>query len=152
MSIQRLRREQTLEPLTKRRQRADEYKHSARTNPGSPQHFQPGSVVVVLGVMYPSVLPQLVEANTCLDLVPLAHGLVTGRQSVDVVFYDPLSSCCNGKEVPRAPEHGRNIKSDGHVKRTEAQKAVARDLALLWAGKRKYLPPLDGHHFRRSDP
>ena len=129
-------REQTLEPLSERRQRNDKYKHFPVANPGSPQHLQPESVVVVLGVMYPSFLPQFVGASTCLDLLSLTPSLVTGRQSADVVFYDPLSSSGNDKEVPLAPKHGRNFKGDGRVKRTEAQKAVARDLALLSVGKR----------------
>lgn len=125
-----------MKPLTKGRQCADEDKRSPLPSIGSPQHFQPESVVVVLGVMYPSVFPQLVESNTHPDLVPLPPGLIAGRQSMDVVFYDPLSSSRNGDEVPRAARYRRNFKGDGHVNRTEAQKAVARDLALLSLGKR----------------
>ena len=101
-------------------------------NLGSPQQIQSDSVVVVLGVMYPSVLPQLVEANTHLGLVPLPPGFVGGRQSVDSnVFYDPLSSSRNGDEVPRTATYRRNSKGDGHLSRTESRKTVVRDLALL---------------------
>jgi hypothetical protein len=67
-------------------------------------------VVVVLGVTYPRVLPQLVEADTHLDLVPLPPGLVLGRKSVDVIFYDPLSSSRNGEEVPQVPKYRRNAR------------------------------------------
>ncbi len=126
----------TVKPPIKGRQCADEDKRSPLPSIGSTQHFQSESVVVVLGVMYPSVFPHLVESNTHPDRVPLPPGLTVGRQSVDVVFYDPLSSIRNGEEVPRAARYGWNSKGDGHVSRTEAQKAVARDLALLLLGKR----------------
>jgi hypothetical protein len=125
-----------VKPFTERRQCADEDERSPLPSPESQAHFQSESVVVVVGVMYPSVLPQLVEANH-LDLVPLPPGLVTGRKSVDVVFFDPLSSSRNGDEVPQPANDRRNSKGGGHVNRREAQKAVARDLALLWLGKRR---------------
>jgi hypothetical protein len=125
-------RSETVKPLPEGCLSADENKPCPLPSSGPPRHFQSESVVVVLGVMYPSVvLPQLVEANTHLDLVPLPPGLSTRRQSVDVIFYDPLSSSRNGDEVPQAAKYRRNSKGDGLVNRTEAQKAVARDLALL---------------------
>jgi hypothetical protein len=92
--------------------------------------------VVVLGVLYPSVLPQLVAASTHLDLVLLPPGLTPDRQSMDVVFYDPLSSSWNGDEVSVAAKYRRKSKGDGYANRTHAQNAVARDLALLCLGKR----------------
>src|SRR3954470_24987514 len=84
-------RSETVKPPTERHQRADEDKRFPLPSPESQRHFPSASAVVVLGVMYPSVLPQLVEAGTQLDLVPLPRGSVTGRKSADVVFYDPLS-------------------------------------------------------------
>lgn len=140
-----------MKSLTERRQCADEDKRSPLPNPGSPQHFQSESVVVVLGVMYPSALPQLVKANTHLDLIPLPPDSVTGRQSVDVVFYDPLSSSKNGEEVPQTAKYERSSKGDGHVHRTEAQKTVARDLAF---DRKTQLATTfsDCHHFRIPEP
>lgn len=126
-----------MKPPTESRQYAGGDKRSPLPRPGPAQHFQPESVVVVLGVMYPSVLPPLVAASTHLDLVLLPPGLTTGRQSMDVVFYDPLSPSRNGDEVPLVPKYRRKPKGDGYVNRTEAQKAVARDLALLSLGKRE---------------
>lgn len=121
--------------LTQRRQYAGGDKRSPLPGPEPAQHCQPESVVVVLGVMYPSVLPKPVEASTHLDLVLPPPGLTTGRQSVDVVFYDPLSSSWNGDEVPLVPKYRRNSRGDGYLNRNQAQKAVAHDLALLSLGK-----------------
>jgi hypothetical protein len=99
---------------------------------GSPQHFQSGSVVVVLGVMYPSVVSQLVEANTHLDLARLPPGLLTGRQSMDVVFYDPLSASRKRRgSFPWAGKYARNSKGVGHANRMQEQEDVARDLLCL---------------------
>ena len=125
-----------MKPITERRQCADRHNTLPLPTPGSPRHFQSESALVVLGVMYPSALPQLVEADAHLDRIGRPPGLV-GRQSVDVVFYDPLSSKRKGEEVPQAAKYGRNTKCDGNVNRTEAQKAVARDLASLSIGKRR---------------
>lgn len=126
-----------MKPLTEKRRCADEDKRSPLPSPESQPHFQSESVVVVLGVIYPSVVPQLVKTNAHLDLVPVPPGSVTGRKSVDVVFYDPLSSSRNGDEVPQPANYRRKSKGDGRVNRREAQKAVARDLALLSVGKRR---------------
>jgi hypothetical protein len=117
----------------KRCHSSDENTRSPLWSSGPPRHLQSECVVVVLGVMYPSVVPpQLVEANTHLDLVPLPPpGLSTRRQGPDVIFYDPLASSRDGDEVPIAAKYRRNSKGDGSVDRTEARKAVARDLALL---------------------
>jgi hypothetical protein len=104
---------------------------------GPVQPFPSESVMVVLGVLYPSVLPQHVAASTHLDLVLLPPALTVGRQSMDVVFYDPLSSSWNGDEVPLAAKYRRKSKGDGYANRTQAQNAVARDLALLRLGKRE---------------
>jgi hypothetical protein len=78
--------------------------------------------------MYPSVLPQLVEANTQLDLVPLPPGLVTDRQSMDVLFYDPLSASRNGDEAVQAVKYQRNSKGDGHENRRKPR----RLLPAMW--------------------
>lgn len=122
-------------PLTGGRQSADEDKRPALPSPRSPQGFQSESVVVVLGVLYPSVLSQPGESNHHSDLVPLLPGLVTGRSCVGVVFYDPLSLTDNGCEIPSL-QHRRNSAGDGHEDRAENRKAVARDLALLSFRKR----------------
>ncbi|TLM80770.1 hypothetical protein [Pseudarthrobacter sp. NamE5] len=137
LSFNDWRRSKTVEPLTEIRQSADENRRSPFPSSRSPQDFQSESVVVVLGVMYPSVLPQLIEANTRLDLIPLPPGLVTGQQSVGVVFYDPLSPSRNGYELSQTAKYQKNPEGHGHVNRAEARKAVARDLALLSLGKRR---------------
>jgi hypothetical protein len=126
-----------VKPPTERRRRAGEDKHSPLPSHESQRHFQSESIVVVLAVMYPIVLPQLVEADTQVDPVPLPPGLVTGRKSVDLVFYDPLSSSRNGDAVPQAAKYRRNSEGGGNINRSEAQKAVVRDLALLYLGKRR---------------
>lgn len=124
-----------MKPLTERRQCADENKRFSLSSP-APQRNQRGeTVVVVLGVMYPSVVPQLVEANTHLDLVAVPPVVFTGKE-VNVVFYDPLSASRNGDGVCQAAKYPSNSKGDGYLNRREAQKAVARDLALLSLGKR----------------
>ena len=104
---------------------------------GPAKACQSESVVVVLGVLYPNVIPQPVAAGTHLDLVLLPPGLTAGRQSMDVVFYDPLSSSWNGDEVPLAAKYRRKSKGDGYLNRTQAQNAVARDLTMLRLGKRE---------------
>lgn len=120
-----------MEFLTETQQYAGGDKCFPRSSPGSARHFRSERVVVVLGVMYPSVLPKLVAASTHRDLVLLPPGLTTDRQSVDVVFYDPLASSWNGDEVPVVPKLRRKSKGDGYVNPREAQEAVAHDLALL---------------------
>jgi hypothetical protein len=92
------------------------------------QPFQSESVVAVT---------QLVAASTDLDLVLLPPDLTNGRQSMDVVFYDPLSSIWNGDEVLPVAKYRRKSKGDGFANPTEARKAVAHDLALLRLGKRE---------------
>ena len=126
-----------MKPASGRRQSADEDKRSGVPSPRLPRYGRPELVVVVLGVMYPSILPQLVEADTLLDLIPIPPRLRGGRQREDVVFYDPLSSVGDGEDVPQAAKYGRNSKGEGQVNRMEAQKAVARDLALLSIRKRR---------------
>lgn len=96
-------------------------------------NFPSEIVVVVLGVMYPSVLPRPVDATTHLDLLSL--GLDTARQSADVIFHDPLSCQQNGDEASLALKCGKKHKRTGYENRTEAQKAVARDLTLLFVAK-----------------
>lgn len=59
---------------------------SLTPRPGPATHSQSEYVVAVLGVMYPSVLPQLVPARPHLDLVLLPPGVSYGRQSVEVPF------------------------------------------------------------------
>jgi hypothetical protein len=124
-----------MKPRTQRRQHAGEDKRFPRPCLGPPQHFPSEIVVVVLGVMYPSVLPQPVDATTHLDLPLPSLGLDTPRQSADVVFHDPLSSQRNGDEASPALKYGKKHKGTGYENRTEAQKAVARDLTLLFLAK-----------------
>lgn len=121
-----------MKPRTQRRQHAGEDKRSPLPCPGPPQHFPPEIVVVVLGVMYPSVLPQSVDATTHLDLPLPSLGLDTARQSADVIFHDPLSSQRNGDEASLALKYGKKDKGTGYENHAAAQKAVARDLTLLF--------------------
>src|SRR4051794_30894826 len=90
-----------------------EDKRAPLASPEPPQHFPSDTVVVVLGVMYPTVFPWHVEAGAHPEQVPLPPGLDSGRQSADVVFYDPLSSSRAGDEVHQAPKYPRNSKGDG---------------------------------------
>jgi hypothetical protein len=106
-------------------------------SPQSSQNLQPETIVVVLGVMYPSLLPQLAKTNPQPEHVPLPPGLVVSRQSVEVVFYDPLSSSRSGDEPHPVAKYRRNFKSLCHPDRAEARKAVASDLALLTLGGRR---------------
>lgn len=129
-------KEKTVKPLTESRHGDDEYERSPFPSSGSLQDFRSESIVVFVGVMYPSVLPQLGEANTRPDLVPLPPALATGQQSLTVVFYDPLSPSKNGYELSKAGKYQRNFESLDHVYRAEARKAIARELALLSLGKR----------------
>jgi hypothetical protein len=122
-------------PLIGRQQCADEDAGTSLASPGPPQHFQSDSVVVVLGVMYPTVLPRPVEADTHPDQVPLPPRLDSRRRSTDLVFYDPLSSKRTGDEVRQTPKYPGNSKGVSYVNRIKAQKAVAQDLALLSSEK-----------------
>lgn len=120
-------RSRTIKPRTRRRQHAGEDKRS----PLPQQHSQPEIVVVVLGVMYPSVLPQPVDALNRPDLPLLSFELDTARQSTDVIFHDPFSPLQNGDEASLASNYGKKHKGTGYENHAEAQKAVARDLTLL---------------------
>jgi hypothetical protein len=102
--------------------------------------FNQKSIVLVLGVMYPSVLQQPGQTDTRLALVPPLLGAVAGRQSAEVVFDDPLSPSRNGDELPNIAKYWRNPRGDIHRDRVEAQKAVARDLSLLSEERRWYQP------------
>jgi len=106
-----------VKPLTGRQQSADEDTRGPLASPGAQQHFQSDGVVVVLGVMYPTVLPRPDEADTHPDQIPLPPGVDSGRQSVDVVFYDPLSSSRTGDKVRQAPRYPRNSKGDAYISR-----------------------------------
>jgi hypothetical protein len=119
-----------MKPLPQLPKSADEDKRSSFPSSRLPQHIQSKSVVVVLGVLYPSVLPQRGRTDTCLTLVPPPLG-VAGMQSAGVVFYDPLSPSRNGDELPHIAKYWRNPGRDVHRDRAEARRAVARDLVLL---------------------
>lgn len=122
--------------LTQRQQYAGQDKPSSLPSRGPAQHVPSESVVVVLGVMYPSVLPPLVDAGVRLDLAFPTPCLDTGRKTVAVIFYDPLSSKGNGDEAPLGPKERKKYKIAAYGNRAEAQKAIARDLALLSSRKR----------------
>lgn len=123
-----------MKPRTQRRQHAGKDKHFPLPCLGPP-HFSSEIVVVVLGVMYPSVLPQPGVATTHLDLPFPSLGSDTPRQSADVIFYDPLSSQRHGDEVSPAMKYGKKYKGTRYENRVEAQKAVARDLTMLFLAK-----------------
>lgn len=119
-----------MKPLPQMPKSADEDKRSSFHSSRLPQHIQSKSVVVVLGVLYPSALPQRGQADTRLTLVPPPLG-VAGTQSAGVVFYDPLSPSRNGDGLPRIAKYWRNPGRHVHRDRAEARRAVARDLTLL---------------------
>lgn len=125
-----------MKPLTQGQQHASLDKRPLPCT-RAPQHLPSESVVVVLAVMYPSVLPRLVAASTHPDLALPSLGLDTGRQSGDVIFYDPLSSQRNGDEASLASKDRKIHKGSVYENRAEAQKAVARDLTLLLGAENK---------------
>jgi hypothetical protein len=128
-------RSRTVQPFAHQPPCRGENESSPPSSPRQAGRFQPESVVVILGVMYPHVLPPPDEGSQ-LDL-PLPHlGGNTGRQSGDVIFYDPLSINSHGSDAPLAPKHIKKYPAAGYVNRAEARKAVARDLALLSQQKR----------------
>ena len=90
--------------------------------------------------MYPTVLPRPVEADTHPDQVSLPPGLDSRWRSTDLIFYDPLSSRRTGDEVRQTPKYPRNSKGESYVNRIKAQKAVARDRALLSSEKTRGVP------------
>lgn len=119
-----------MKPLPQRRQHAGEDQGSPSPSPKARE-----SVVVVLGVMYPGVLPQPADASTSPDLA-LPPSLDGGRQSVQIIFYDPLSSERNGDDA-LVPKYREKYKCAGCAKRAEIQKAVALDLAMLSSRRRR---------------
>lgn len=125
-----------MRPLTPRQRYGGEDNPSPLPSPGPVQHVPSESVVVVLGVMYPSVLPQLDDASTRLDLALSLPGADTDRKTVAVIFYDPLASKGNGDEAPLGSKERKKYKVAAYGNRAEAQKAVALDLALLALRKR----------------
>lgn len=97
--------------------------------------------LVVLGVMYPSVVPQPSQGIPG-DLPHLLPDVATGWQCTDVIFYDPISSVGSGdpirtgslgaiSEVPLSPKHEKKGKGSRHESRMNAMEAVARELAML---------------------
>lgn len=126
-----------MKPSSESQQYCGGDKCSPIPRPGQAEQLQGESVVVVLGVMYPGVLPQRAVASTHLDLVLLPSCLTTGRQSMDVVFYDPLSSTRNGDEALLVPKYRKKPEGSGLLNRAEAHKAVTHDLALLSLRKRE---------------
>jgi hypothetical protein len=128
-----------MKPLTQRRKSADKDKRSSFPGSRSPQHVESKSIVV-LGVLYPSALPQPGETDTRLALVPPPLGVIEGRQSAGVVFYDPLSTLRNGDEDPHIAKYWRNPRGNAHTDRAAARKAVARDLTLLLEERRQSQP------------
>jgi len=120
-----------MKPLPQMPRSADKVKRSSFPSSRLPQHIQSKSVVVVvLGVLYPSVLPQRGQTDARHTLVPPPLG-IAGRQNAGVVFYDPLSPSRNGDQLPHIAKYWRNPGRDAHTDRAEARKAVARDLTLL---------------------
>lgn len=98
-----------MKPPTQRRQHAGDDNRVPLPCLGPPQHLPSEIVVVILGVMYPSVLPHPGEAPTHLDLPLPSLGLDAPRQSADVIFYDPLSSQRHFDEVSPALKYGKKI-------------------------------------------
>lgn len=64
-----------MKPHTQRRQYAGQDKRCPLPSPGQPQHFPSESAVVVLGVMYPSVLPREHRKRPVIANVAIARGL-----------------------------------------------------------------------------
>lgn len=129
-----------MRPLTKQgRQHAGEDGGSSMPTRGPAQRCPQESSVVVLGVMYPSTVPQHCKGVPD-DLPHLPPDVATGWQSTDVTFYDPISSIGSDEltreRLPRAtrtvqePKH-RKAPKGRQVARTEAIDAIVRELARL---------------------
>lgn len=114
-------------------------------SPGPITYPQPESVVVILGVMCPSILPQPSENDAGLDPALPSSCFDANRQREDVILYDPLSySIDSGASGPASRE---KLKASGYADRVEAQRILACDLLLLSlqrAGRQgldNFLPP-----------
>lgn len=131
-----------MEPLTKRQaqQHDGESGHSPIAAQAPGQHGQQEHRVVVLGVMYPSVSSRRLSDATTGSL-HFPSGVTFGRQSSDVVFYDPISSKGSSELTrrrlggqsgiaPQSPKR-RNTPTDSQASRAEAIEAVVRELARL---------------------
>lgn len=115
-------------PATERLQLSCGSESTPFLNPGTVTHPQPESAVVILGVLYPSILPQPSE-NPWLD-PPLPSSCFDGdRQREDVIFYDPLSR--RNDSGSSGPASRERLKASGYASRAEAQRILARDLLLL---------------------
>jgi hypothetical protein len=126
--MQRLIKQKTQEPLE-----AASYLTSAH-------HYPRDYAVVVLGVMYPSLLP-LREATTSDGPEYLPTDAASGWQSTGL-FFDPISSIASGaietqRQLNGARPSVRAEKTNGsrQAERTKAIQAVTRDLAMLFMRK-----------------
>lgn len=130
---QRSLKKERMRPLTKQqRQPASEVNGSSISTPGMARRCPHESSVVVLGVMYPTAIPQR-RKGTAADLPGLPPSAAAGRRNTDIVFFDPVSSS-GSKELAREC----TLRAD----RREATKAVARDLAMLSLRQRECHSPV----------
>jgi hypothetical protein len=101
--------------------------------------------VVLLGVMYPSALPQRHQYQYLQHKrMPLPPEVLFNRRSTDLIFYDPIvpsdtrnpvQSTSPQPNTERDLTYGRQQKSAG-IGSHNSVEAVARDLALLFLRKR----------------
>lgn len=124
--------------LTHRPHAAGEDKHSSFPSPKrDAQHCSSESVVVVLGVLYPSFLPSFVETGTHLDRALLPVGSDAYRQGGNAIFYDPLSDRRIVDEAVLSVEYRKKDTIVGYLDHAKARRAVSRDLALLCLRKHR---------------
>ncbi len=131
-----------MSPLARRqvRQHSGANGSSPNASPEPAPHRPQELSVVVLGVMYPSAVPQPCKVTPD-DLQHLPLDLATGRRSTDIIFYDPISSKgCGEMARERPPISPRTVGREakrrktpkgGQVNRTEAIEAVVLELAQL---------------------
>jgi hypothetical protein len=116
--------------------------------PGSNGSFLRGSSVVVVGIVYPQILPQAPKDP---------HDAADGGWSRNLIFYDPipfigsenvfLERLQSADKKPQEQESRKSLKR-ADVARAEAMEAVVRDLARLTAKKRGL--GSGGHHVSNS--
>lgn len=137
-----------MKPLTKQGpEHANEDRNSLFRPLPDTLHSPQAYGVVVLGVMYPSAVPRLWKDTS--DGLPHLLKDLAGQQSINVIFYDPLSSL--GRGIPHQGGRTRaiegvlpspKVRGNRQASRKKELEAVARELALLsWVNERNGLFP-----------
>lgn len=116
------------------------------STPGRGQSFPQETSLVVLGVMFPSAVPQPFGL-TAEESPHFRSDVASGGKNTNVIFYDPISSIENTAPVGTpctgisgaflTLAHDNRNQGSRSGRRADAMKAVARDLADLALRKRR---------------